>query len=81
MQHRFTVPHDSPASLPATAPCYDRASQPRITTQTRAAQHGITGIGALWGYGGEAELRAHGARHLAGGMQEVPALVRRAFGL
>ena len=46
-----------------------------------AAQHGITGIGALWGYGGEAELRAHGARHLAGGMQEVPALVRRAFGL
>lgn len=45
-----------------------------------AGRHGIATIGAMWGYGGEAELRAHGAHHLASGMRELPALVRRVFG-
>jgi len=46
-----------------------------------AAACGVAGIGAAWGYGGEAELRHHGARHVAAGMAALPPLVREAFGL
>lgn len=46
-----------------------------------AARNGVATIGALWGYGGEQELRLHGARQLAPGMEALPALVRGAFGL
>jgi phosphoglycolate phosphatase len=46
-----------------------------------AARCGVAGIGAAWGYGGEAELRRHGARHVAAGMEALPGLVRAALGL
>ena len=38
-----------------------------------AARHGIPTIGALWGYGGEAELRAAGAAVLCASPADVPA--------
>jgi phosphoglycolate phosphatase len=42
-----------------------------------AAQHGIRTIGALWGYGGEAELTAAGAVALAHQARDLPAVVAR----
>ncbi len=42
-----------------------------------AARHGIPTIGALWGYGGEAELTAAGAAILCGRPDEVPAAFAR----
>jgi phosphoglycolate phosphatase len=45
-----------------------------------AARCGVGRIGVTWGYGGEEELRAHGAQYLAGRMSELPALIGRAFG-
>lgn len=44
-----------------------------------AAACGVSAIGATWGYGGHEELIRHGARHLAGSMAAIPALVRRVF--
>lgn len=44
-----------------------------------AARCGVAVIGAAWGYGGADELRRHGARLIAGGMADLPALVGRAF--
>jgi phosphoglycolate phosphatase len=41
-----------------------------------AARHGIPTIGALWGHGGAAELRAAGAAALCQRPQDLPALVR-----
>ncbi len=38
-----------------------------------AGRHGIPAIGALWGYGGEAELKAAGAAVLCARPDEVPA--------
>jgi phosphoglycolate phosphatase len=46
-----------------------------------AARCGVATIGAAWGYGGIAELERHGARHIASGMQALPALVRASFGI
>ena len=42
-----------------------------------AGRHGIPTIGALWGYGGEAELRAAGAAVLCAHPEEVPAAFAR----
>ena len=42
----------------------------------RAAKaNGLRSVGALWGYGGEAELREAGADFLAAAPAEVPGLV------
>ncbi len=38
-----------------------------------AGRHAIPTIGALWGYGGEAELRAAGVAVLCARPEEVPA--------
>ncbi|MGE0718341.1 MAG: HAD hydrolase-like protein [Alphaproteobacteria bacterium] len=40
-----------------------------------ARANGIPVIGALWGYGGRAELEAAGARHFAGAPAELPRAV------
>ena len=45
-----------------------------------AGRHGIPTIGALWGYGGEAELRAAGAAALCARPDEVPAAFARLSG-
>ena len=42
-----------------------------------ASRHGIPTIGALWGYGGEEELRAAKAAALCASPAEVPAAFRR----
>jgi len=42
---------------------------------TGARSHGLATIGAAWGYGGEEELRAAGARDIARRPDEVPALL------
>jgi phosphoglycolate phosphatase len=42
-----------------------------------AGRHGIPTIGALWGYGGEAELSAAGAAVLCARPEEVPAAFAR----
>ena len=41
-----------------------------------ARAHAIPTIGALWGYGGEQELTAHGAAVLCASPAEVPAAFR-----
>jgi phosphoglycolate phosphatase len=41
-----------------------------------ASRHGIPTIGALWGYGGERELREAGAALLCASPAEVPAALR-----
>ena len=41
-----------------------------------AREHGIPTIGALWGYGGEQELKAFGAAELCESPAEVPAAFR-----
>ena len=46
-----------------------------------AARHGISTIGALWGHGGEAELRAAGAVALCRSPASLPDLVKDAFPL
>jgi phosphoglycolate phosphatase len=40
-----------------------------------ARHHGMRNIGVLWGFGGEAELRAAGAQHLAHSPFDLPALL------
>jgi len=40
-----------------------------------ALHHGMRHVGVLWGFGGEAELRAAGARQLATRPDELPALL------
>lgn len=40
-----------------------------------ARHHGMRNIGVLWGFGGEAELRASGAGHLARSPAEIPTLI------
>ncbi|WP_043957840.1 HAD hydrolase-like protein [Lysobacter sp. A03] len=40
-----------------------------------ARHHGMRNIGVLWGFGGEAELRAAGAEHLAHMPADIPALL------
>jgi phosphoglycolate phosphatase len=45
-----------------------------------AGRHGIPTIGALWGYGGEAELTAAGAAVLCAGPDDVPAAFARLAG-
>lgn len=40
-----------------------------------ALHHGIRHVGVLWGFGGEAELRAAGAQRLAWRPQELPQLL------
>lgn len=40
-----------------------------------AAEHGLACLGALWGYGGEAELRAAGAVDVLAAPADVPAAV------
>jgi phosphoglycolate phosphatase len=42
-----------------------------------ALRHGIPTLGALWGFGGEAELRAAGAAELCASPGDVPAMFRR----
>jgi len=42
---------------------------------TGARAHGLAAIGAAWGYGGEEELRAAGARAIARRPDEVPGLL------
>jgi phosphoglycolate phosphatase len=42
-----------------------------------ANRHGIPTIGALWGYGGERELREAGAAALCASPAEVPPAFRR----
>jgi phosphoglycolate phosphatase len=42
-----------------------------------AMRHAIPTIGALWGYGGERELREAGAAALCAAPTEVPSLLRR----
>jgi phosphoglycolate phosphatase len=44
-----------------------------------AARHGAPGIGVLWGYGGEAELRLAGARRLIDRPCELPAACAACF--
>lgn len=40
-----------------------------------AAQHGMTGVGVLWGFGSEEELRQAGAQRLAAAPAQLPALL------
>ncbi|MFC3550866.1 HAD hydrolase-like protein [Lysobacter cavernae] len=40
-----------------------------------ARHHGLRNIGVLWGFGGEAELRAAGADHLADSPAQLPGLI------
>ena len=40
-----------------------------------ARHHGMRSVGVLWGFGGEAELRAAGADHLASAPAELPLLL------
>jgi phosphoglycolate phosphatase len=44
-----------------------------------AARCGVASIGAVWGYGGAAELAGHGAHLLADRMADLPPLVLEAF--
>lgn len=46
-----------------------------------ASRHGAPCIGALWGYGGEAELRSAGARMVIGAPEELPAACRQIAGV
>ena len=39
-----------------------------------ARHHGMPSVGVLWGFGGEAELRAAGATRLAAAPRELAAL-------
>jgi len=41
---------------------------------------GIAAVGALWGYGGEAELREAGADPLVPAPRDIPAALRKLFG-
>lgn len=41
-----------------------------------AAHHGMRSVGVLWGFGGETELRAAGARRLASRPAELPELLQ-----
>nr|WP_231118252.1 HAD-IA family hydrolase [Lysobacter silvisoli] len=40
-----------------------------------AAQHGMTGVGVLWGFGSEDELRQAGAQRLAAAPAQLPGLL------
>jgi phosphoglycolate phosphatase len=42
-----------------------------------ARHHGVTALGALWGYGSRGELEAHGAQHLCGSPGELAAALAR----
>lgn len=42
-----------------------------------ARHHGVTAMGALWGYGSREELEAHGAQHLCAVPRDLPAALAR----
>jgi phosphoglycolate phosphatase len=46
-----------------------------------ARHHGVTAMGALWGYGSREELEAHGAQHLCASPRELAAALERARAL
>jgi len=42
-----------------------------------ARHHGVTAMGALWGYGSREELQAHGAQHLCASPEDLAAALAR----
>jgi phosphoglycolate phosphatase len=42
-----------------------------------ARHHGVTAMGALWGYGSREELEAQGAQHLCAVPRDLPAALAR----